>query len=397
MELLLTSDATTVILDPRGPNVIHAQVHLVIPRGTQPPAARLHSIRVSLQCKESLSFPGGWFETHQWEPSIDIEDVGDFRLQSGGTYSWEVQLAIPDDMPSYERCRSGFCFQTLRAEATFEGFRFFRKTLQAEKSIFLVPEPESDECFCYSHSQTGLAESLGPVAIHTESQHLTIGGYIRTAAQVPAPSPDCSLDAVEFTLTQNTKLKSRQRKGRETDGAPKRIRLLRAEGKDCEAMQWMIRLPSDMEVRPSTIAKQNSLQLTHNLEVRFYYSIDDSDRESTSSSSSSSTSSTAQRKRKAYLLSWPIHLPSCAFRWGTTHLPAYSPHDPCPVPARGRDEWTGKNEHLSQDQCVCGQTMEEVLEVEREMARVHSCGIGEGFDWARADVTVPEKQAGHKV
>ncbi|CAD6898291.1 unnamed protein product [Tilletia controversa] len=382
MELFLTSDATTVILNSHGPTIFHAQVHLTIPRGTQPPSPRLDSIRVSLLCKESLSFPGGFIESSRWGSAVQVENVGQTVLRSGGTYTWEVQLKISDDMPAYERCRSGFCYQSLRAEATFGGFRLFRKTLEAEKSVFLVSPPESDDNFCYDHSQCGVGEGIGPILVQAQTQHLTVGGLLRTAAQIPAAAPDCELESVEFTLIQHTKLRSRKRPDRTAECGRKRVPLLKVDEKECEAMQWTFRLPNDMEMRPSTSCAGSSIQISHTMEARFYYSLDEEDdagsEDSITSSSPSSLTGPVRRKKRAFLLSWPIAIPSCAFRWATIHLPPYSALDPSPVPVKSRDVWTGKNVHLSHDQCVCGQSMEEVLGVEEEMAQVHAIGAGMG-------------------
>ncbi|CAD6893704.1 unnamed protein product [Tilletia laevis] len=349
MELFLTSDATTVILNSHGPTIFHAQVHLTIPRGTQPPSPRLDSIRVSLLCKESLSFPGGFIESSRWGSAVQVENVGQTVLRSGGTYTWEVQLKISDDMPAYERCRSGFCYQSLRAEATFGGFRLFRKTLEAEKSVFLVSPPESDDNFCYDHSQCGVGEGIGPILVQAQTQHLTVGGLLRTAAQIPAAAPDCELESVEFTLIQHTKLRSRKRPDRTAECGRKRVPLLKVDEKECEAMQWTFRLPNDMEMRPSTSCAGSSIQISHTMEARFYYSLDEEDdagsEDSITSSSPSSLTGPVRRKK---------------------------------LPVKSRDVWTGKNVHLSHDQCVCGQSMEEVLGVEEEMAQVHAIGAGMG-------------------
>ncbi|KAL9931317.1 hypothetical protein V8E36_009827 [Tilletia maclaganii] len=413
MELLLTSDAKTVILDPSRPNFIQAQVHLVIPHHSRPPTNRLERLTVTLSARQSLSFPGGHFEMNEWRPSVTVPEITRTLLQPGGTYTWEVRLRIPDDMPSYERSQSGSCFQTLRAEAVFGGVRLFRKRLEAQKAsnhgpltsfrshtVFLVPQPPSDRCFVYDHAQNGIGESIGPVAIHTHAQHLTVGGILHVAAQVPCPTPDCHWDAMELTLVQSTELGSRRRVGRVVECAKRRVRLLRVDGADCDAMQWTIRLPGNTEIRPSTSRKANSIQITHQMEVRFFCHTDgsgsgeseDTPNDTGLSSANGSTESDANegasitssrrpsvasskdrlsQRRHTHVLSWSIHLPSCAFRSASIHLPAYSPLDASPVPRTNRDVWTGKNEHLSQDNCVCGQAVDEVLGVEREMALVH--------------------------
>ncbi|KAE8211563.1 hypothetical protein CF327_g4707 [Tilletia walkeri] len=380
MELFLTSDATSVILNSSGPSFLHAQVHLVIPRDTPPPSSRLDSIRVSLLCKESLGFPAGCIESSQWQSSIQVENVERSVLRSGGTYTWEVQIEVPTDMPAYERCRSGFCFQTLRAEATFSGFRLFRKSLEAEKSVFLISPPESEDSFCYDHSQCGVGEGLGPVLIQAQTQHLTVAGYLHAAAQIPAASPDCTLDAVEFTLIQHTKLKSRKRPDRVVECARRRVPLFKAEDKDCEAMRWTFRLPNDQQMRPSTIHQHSAIQISHTMEARFYYTVDEEDdtHSEATATFSSSDSSNIQRKKRAFLLTWPITIASCAFRWASIHLPAYSPLDSSPVPVQSRDVWHGKNVHLSHEQCVCGQSMKEVMRVEEEMAQAHAMESGCG-------------------
>lgn len=49
-------------------------------------------------------------------------------------------------------------------------------------------------------------------------------------------------------------------------------------------------------------------------------------------------------------------------------LPSYTPKDANPVPKVSRDFWSGRNEHESFTQCVCGEDLEHLLEMEQQAA-----------------------------
>ncbi len=49
-------------------------------------------------------------------------------------------------------------------------------------------------------------------------------------------------------------------------------------------------------------------------------------------------------------------------------LPSYTIEDANPVPKVSRDFWAGRNEHESFTQCVCGEDLEVLLEMEQNAA-----------------------------
>ncbi len=116
---------------------------------------------------------------------------------------------------------------------------------------------------------------------------------------------------------------------------------------------WVARMPNDSEARASTLPGSDcAIQMAHALELSIQYSdpaLGDSD-------------------IRTYRVNWGLILPSCACRWQTMRLPSYTPEDANPVPTISRDFWAGRNEHESFTQCVCGETLEHLLEMEQQAA-----------------------------
>ncbi|PWN49869.1 hypothetical protein IE53DRAFT_387880 [Violaceomyces palustris] len=357
------------------PAVLLVFIQLSIPQNYTPPS-KLSSLTVSLTGYESIGFPRGGFEQNQpYHSKRTIPSATDLKLEPGCVYQFECPFLVDHNTAPYQRSKYGRHHQKLTAKASFPGL--FTKSLTAEKNVFFVESMAQSGSLSYYHVHRNAVECLGPIFFGVRSQHLTVGGYLRTTFSLASPSPTLKLHALRLSLLQQTTLKSRLRPGY-AESPPlekftffqvgeeelKRCILTEEElllnnsvdsTRDSEPGEgnWVARLPNDSAARGSSLPGSNSaIKIAHALELAIDY-IDP-------------CSPAGDGVIQTYTTSWNLILPSCACRWHSMRLPSYTPQDSSPVPAMQRDEWGGKNEHESHSQCVCGERLEALLEMEEE-------------------------------
>lgn len=154
----------------------------------------------------------------------------------------------------------------------------------------------------------------------------------------------------------------------------------------CAQGEWVSKLPIDDFIRPTSLrGSQSAINVAHQMvcQVRYTLPTIELPVPLRSSSSSSSSSDPPKQPVHVYQASWDIDLPSCAAKYDSVRLPSYSALDSEPVPPQGRDDWIGPNEHESHSHCACGQSLEELIEIERRVGRESALSL---TDALRADL-----------
>ncbi|CAD6885200.1 unnamed protein product [Tilletia controversa] len=399
MRLSITTDATQVLLSPHRRSTettpLLVQVHLQLGPHERPPS-RLTSLTISLQRFENLEF-NNRPESTVFEPIKASFDVSDRVLLPGTVHTWQARLEIPHTAAAYNVIQNNKSQQYLLAAAHYQSRLRLSRMITAKKELYLIPQPavaaDSDP-FCYTHVQTGAHDGIGPVLIQVQAQHLTIGGMIRVRAQFPAPSPLFRLSSVEFAIDQKVTLRSRKIKGVEQELPSRRLVLLHQSTSKLETDGWLLRMPSCAVMRPSSESKRLGIDVEHLFTARFTFymlseneyqqeqqeqhadhtrSQDGADTQLTKGEKkqrkATSSSSSIPQRHVAYTLAWSIHVPSCALRWESILLPAYSETDPSPVPEADRTEIASRKS--GRRLCVCGKEQEELLALDELMAKIH--------------------------
>ncbi|SPO22216.1 uncharacterized protein UTRI_02224_B [Ustilago trichophora] len=384
------------------PAIVQIIIQLSIPAKYTPPS-KLISLSASLVGYESLGFPKGGFEQNQpyYNKKI-IDSAADLKLEAGSIYQFEVSFSVDHSTAPYQRCKYGRHHQKVQVKATFPGL-LGKKTLMAEKNLFFIQTVATTGFLPYYHVHRSAEEGLGPIFLGVRTQHLTVGGYLRITFSLDSPSPTLQLHSLKMSLLQQTTLKSRIRRnymeyppserfvffeaGPEElkgclqhsadDGGLDGLLALAKEQQQQQQQQadgassgssshptvytalqlgqcnWVARIPNDAEARASTLPGSDcAIQMAHALELTIQYS----------------DPSLGNSDVRTYRASWGLILPSCACRWQTMRLPSYTPEDANPVPKISRDFWAGRNEQESFTQCVCGEDIEHLLEMERQAA-----------------------------
>ncbi|SNX82828.1 uncharacterized protein MEPE_01534 [Melanopsichium pennsylvanicum] len=372
-------------------------IQLSIPAKCTPPS-KLVSLSASLIGYESIGFPKGGFEQNQpYYNKKSIDSAADLKLEAGSIYQFEVSFSVDHSTAPYQRSKYGRHHQKVQVKATFPAL-FGKKTLMAEKNLFFIQTVANTGFLPYYHVHRSAEEALGPIFLGVRTQHLTVGGYLRITFSLDSPSPTLQLHSLKLSLLQQTTLKSRVRRnyvesppserfdffevgpeelqkclpGSTDDGGLDGLLALAKEQQQQQsdeaarsshptaysALQlgqcnWIARIPNDSEARASTIPGSDcAIQMAHALELTIRYS----------------DPSLCNAEVRTYRASWGLILPSCACRWQNMRLPSYTPEDANPVPKVSRDFWAGRNEHESFTQCVCGEDLEHLLEMERQAA-----------------------------
>ncbi|EPQ30858.1 uncharacterized protein PFL1_01755 [Pseudozyma flocculosa PF-1] len=345
-------------------------IQLSIPKDSTPPA-KLLSLNVSLVGYESIGFPRGGFEQNQpYCSKVAIPEAADLRLEPGSLYQFETTFAVDHNTAPYQRGKYGRHHQKVHVKATFPGL-FGKKTLDAERNFFFIQTVMQSGSLPYYYVHRSAADALGPIFFGVRTQHLTVGGYLRITFSLASASPTVRLHSLKLALLQQTTLKSRVRRNYAEQPPLERFPFFEAgdeelgacitaptadgspDGQDATLREgnWIARLPSDSEARASSLPGGDvAIHMAHALELVIQYS----------------DPTVHDGEVQTYRASWGLILPSCACRWQSMRLPSYTTHDSNPVPKTSRDFWTGRNEHESHSQCVCGETLETLLQFEEE-------------------------------
>ncbi len=319
------------------------------------------------------------------------------QLEPGRTYSWDFIFEIPHESAPYERSRHGKLYQKITAKLTLHsggGLLSSKKTLSCSKNVFFVALPTGDGSLQYDFSHRDVQEHLGPLLVVTRSQHLTVGGYIRTALSLPSPAPDLILTHASLTLVQKITLTSRKRSDLVTACPVESFTVMVSDGEDIKREEslasssdeeesgeddetgtgkrrgrrtnvsfegsWVNKLPNDNLVRPSSLPGSDSaIKLSHEFDFVLRYTFP-------------RCLELTGKPELVYRATWGVSLPSCAARYESVRLPNYTLHDAMPVPELSRDEFAGPNEHESHSHCACGDALTKLMRVEDEAHRLQS-------------------------
>ncbi|KDN42197.1 hypothetical protein K437DRAFT_257974 [Tilletiaria anomala UBC 951] len=330
-----------------------------------------------------LESPGG--------SSLDHQGASNLGLEPGKVYSWDFIFEVPHESAPYERSKHGRLYQRVTAKLWLKGrgglIGSGKKTLTAQKNVFFIALPGQDESLAYSFTHRDAVEHLGPLLVTTRSQHLTVGGYIRTALSLPNPNPELQILEASLYLIQTFHLHSRKQvlmQPCQADYFPifesKGSDILReeeqAQGSDEEDDEddendnassaskhvsfegsWINKLPTDNMVRCSALpGSLSAIKPQHQFQFSLKYTYPGMQEE-------------LGKPSKLYQATWSVNLASCAARYENLRLPGYSAFDDKPVPETHRDEWTGPNEHESFTHCACGDSLEKLIRVEAEAER----------------------------
>lgn len=102
------------------------------------------------------------------------------------------------------------------------------------QNLFIIAYP-LDEAYSYDHVHSGLSDGLGPVQLSFISRSFNVGGYLRGAMLLPAPSPAIKLHAMTMSLLQTAELHSRKKPGHVEHYPVERYEFLRMEGEELQS------------------------------------------------------------------------------------------------------------------------------------------------------------------
>ncbi|CAO1635861.1 unnamed protein product [Parajaminaea phylloscopi] len=362
---------------PNEVSMLVVNVKLTVPSNVKPPE-RITSLAITIASQENMSFPSGYWEQNvPFYDKLQVEAAAGLTIQSGSVYHWDVPILIPCNVAPYERGRHARNYWRLNAKMTFPGV-ILKKSITSAKNLWVCSAP-TDEAYNYGHLHSGFAEGLGQVQLSFVSRSFTVGGYLRGAILLPSPSKTLKIHAVNMTLIQTVTLHSRKKPDhveRIPDARYDFVSLKDSElaSKVCHTralckpqpyldedgimLEWIARLPSDHEARPTTLAGSDAhIKLSHSMELVILFDID---------KDAPVRDANGNALRRRYRVTWPVTLVSCTLRWNSLVLPEYSAIDQCPVPERGRETYETKDEHADQSQCICGESLKDLVHHEDE-------------------------------
>jgi len=345
--------------------VVH--IKLNIPANVDPPD-RIENMIVELRSDEVLGFTSGVYERNSPDQLlVNVDSAKHLSVRKGNVYQWDIPLHISHNVAPYERSIYGKLFHKIVVTLTWSGWSALWKggrTLSSEQMVFIAVAPRDHHALNYARTLNGHARGLGPVLFHVRTRQVSVGGYLRVALSLPKAAKDTKLHALHATMVQHTTLHSRQQPSLVEACTPERHAfwkcseselnesIQRKEEEDHSSMEgyWIIRIPHDSLIRPSTVAGSlAAIKHSHSLELKLIFYRDG--------------------ELMAYTTRWPIKIVGCCVLWESVKLPSYSESDPSPVPIWSRDAWDSEkypNIHTSQTVCACGQELEKLLAWERE-------------------------------
>ncbi|PWN34627.1 uncharacterized protein FA14DRAFT_113978, partial [Meira miltonrushii] len=345
--------------------VVH--IKLNIPPNVDPPD-RIDNMIVELRSDEVLGFSNGVYERNSPDQLIvNVDSAKHLSVQKGNIYQWDIPLHINHNVAPYERSVYGKLFHKVVVTLTWAGWSAFWKggrTLCSEQMVFIAVAPRDHHALNYARTLNGHIRDFGPVLFHVRTRQVSVGGYLRVALSLPRAAKGAKLHALHATMIQHTTLHSRQQSTLVEACTPERFAfwkcsedelnesIQRTEAEDHTSMEgyWIIRIPHDSQIRPSTVAGSlAAIKHSHSLELKLVFYRDG--------------------ELMAYTTRWPIKIVGCCILRQSVKLPSYSESDPSPVPEWSRDAWDSEkypNIHTSQTVCACGQDLDKLLAWERE-------------------------------
>ncbi|KAK0528074.1 hypothetical protein OC842_004667 [Tilletia horrida] len=361
LKIGIYTDSSSIFIRPNEPDLPPETLNVFITLATDnSPPSKLHKLELFLTGHESLNFSIGHFEQSiTMDMTKEIKEAAGLALRPNSLYTFQTTFPIEHQITGYQRCNYGRSFHRLTAKATCPGFLTTSVT-KASKLLWLVPYPKDDNAFLFSQTAQGFSEGLGPILLSVNSAHLTVGGYLRVMLEVPAPAPNIEIVKFQTSVLQQFTLQSRKKETLQETVPEQRLVFLDVPGADVKEGQWIARLPNDHKLRPtSRLRDQPGITVTHALEARIQYKIHAPGQE---------------KMLHTYRMELPLDLPPCCFQFASMNLPAYSKIDPCPVPKMARDAFEGESQELSLSHCVCGDSLEYLLEIEATLAAAHNAG-----------------------
>lgn len=345
--------------------VVH--IKLNIPANVDPPD-RIDNMIVELRSDEVLGFSNGVYERNSPDQLlVNVDSAKQLSVRKGNVYQWDIPLHINHNVAPYERSIYGKLFHKIVVTLTWAGWSALWKggrTLCSEQMAFIAVAPRDHHALNYARTLNGHARGLGHVLFHVRTRQVSVGGYLRVALSVPRAAKDAKLHALHATMIQHTTLHSRQQSTLVEACPPERFAFWKCseselqesvqqtEAEDHLSMEgyWIIRIPHDSQIRPSTVGGSlAAIKHSHSLELKLVFYRDG--------------------ELMAYTTRWPIKIVGCCVLWRSVKLPSYSESDPSPVPEWSRDAWDSvkyPNIHTSQTVCACGQELDKLLAWERE-------------------------------
>lgn len=345
--------------------VVH--IKLNIPPNIDPPD-RIDHMVVELRSDEVLGFSSGVYERNSPDQLlVNVESAKQLAVRKGNVYQWDIPLHINHNVAPYERSIYGRLFHKIVVTLTWAGWSALWKggrTLSSEQMVFIAVAPRDHHALNYARTLNGHARGLGPILFHVRTRQVSVGGYLRVALSIPRAFKDAKLHALHATTIQHTTLHSRQQSTLVEACEPERFAfwkcsqdelnesIQKVEAEDYISMEgyWILRIPHDSQIRPSTATGSlAAIKHSHSLELKLVFYRDG--------------------ELMAYTTRWPIKIVGCCVLRQSVKLPSYSESDPSPVPEWSRDAWDSKkypNIHTSQTVCACGQDLDKLLAWERE-------------------------------
>ncbi|KAE8211495.1 hypothetical protein CF327_g4748 [Tilletia walkeri] len=363
LKIALHTDSASIFIRPNEPDLPPEMLNVFITVETDNnPPSKINKLELALTGVESLSFAIGHFEQNTTlELAKDVPEAAGMSLKPNSMYTFSTFFPIDHRISGYQRCKYGRLFHRLAVKATCPGF-LTNNVIKASKLLWLVPYPQNDSAFIYSHTIQGFSEGLGPVLLSLNSAHLTVGGYLRIMLEVPAPSSNVEIVKFQMSLLQRFTIRSRRKETLQDRSPEERFVFLDVPGDELDKGQWAARLPNDHSARPtSRLFDQAGITVQHAFEARVQYRFKTEDQKTS--------------PMQTYRLEFPVSLPACCFQFASLALPAYSKIDPSPVPEISRETWDGASQHVSFSHCVCGESLDYLLNIEATLAAAHNAGV----------------------
>ncbi|KAL9931318.1 hypothetical protein V8E36_009828 [Tilletia maclaganii] len=361
LKIAIHTDSSSIFIRPNEPDLPPEtlNVFLTVATDNNPPS-KVSKLELVLCGSETMCFTMGHFEQNTTMMlTKEVPGAAGLTLAPNSIYTFNTTFPIHHDIAGYQRCKYGRVYHRLEARMTCPGF-LKNNVTKATKLLWLVPYPKDDSVFIYSYTAQGFSEGLGPILLSMNSAHFTVGGYMRILLETPGPASNVEIVKFQTSLLQRFTLQSRNKLSLRETTPEQRLVFLDVPGDKIGDGTWTARLPNDHSARPtSRLQDQPGITVHHAFEARIQYKVKAEGKEALT---------------HTYRMEWPVDLPACCFQFASMQLPAYSKLDPCPVPEIPRGVWAGSSEQESFSHCVCGESMEYLLQIEATLAAAHNAG-----------------------
>ncbi|KAF8311380.1 hypothetical protein DL93DRAFT_2169082 [Clavulina sp. PMI_390] len=186
--------------------VVKGILTLVLPK-----PKKIKSITVKVVTDYNIQSPKFGYESGKITVAEEqLQSSGHERLYDKGEHLFSFALIIPSSSATFDKSDYGRILHTVNAIALGEGIA--GSNVKTSIPIYLIGNPARvGQTSDLNLRMEGFHEQLGPYAISTAAQHLTVGGLLHFNALLAAVPQRTRIISVSATLMTNYKITSLQR------------------------------------------------------------------------------------------------------------------------------------------------------------------------------------------